>query len=356
MKVAVLLHWNEGETSGVFKKVVSQIRAWECQGIIVSLHIISRNSHLGVWQQHLGKTPITFHVYRGLASRLKAWRDAVKAAKAQQPDVVYHRYDIYMPYLEVLSRNTSLVLEINTDDLIEYCLQGGLRCWYNRLTRGLLLKQASGLVFVTHELANSPHFTQYGRPCTVVSNGIALEDYRTLPPPQNGEPRLVFLGSAGQPWHGLDKVIRMAQYFPKWRFDVIGIGVEEIPKPLPNVSVHGPLERQGYEIILAQSDVALGTLALHRKGVNEACPLKVREYLAFGLPVIIGYKDTDFPNGAPCILELPNIEDNVDTNLRAIEDFVRRWMGKRVVRDDIAHLDIGVKEACRLEFMQKVVR
>lgn len=42
------------------------------------------------------------------------------------------------------------------------------------MTRGLLLRKASGLVFVTHELAALPPFAQYRKPFTVISNGVAL--------------------------------------------------------------------------------------------------------------------------------------------------------------------------------------
>ncbi len=39
--------------------------------------------------------------------------------------------------------------------------------------------------------------------------------------------------------------------------------------------------------------------------------LKVREYLAAGLPVVIGYQDTDFLDGAPFILQVPNEPDGI---------------------------------------------
>ena len=174
MKVAVLLHWNEGEKSGVFKKVVSQIRVWRSQGVSVSLHIISRRPLFDVWQRHLGEMPITLHLYQGM-TRLRAWRGAVEAAKAQRPDIVYHRYDLYMPALQNLARTLPLILEINTDDFTEYCLRVGLRCWYNRFTRALLLRGAAGLVFMTRELAESPHFNQYRKAYSIVANGVAFD-------------------------------------------------------------------------------------------------------------------------------------------------------------------------------------
>jgi hypothetical protein len=90
--------------------------------------------------------------------------------------------------------------------------------------------------------------------------------------------------------------------------------------------------------------------------MQEACPLKVREYLAYGLPVIIGCKDTDFTESAPFILRLPNSEDNIETSLSAIESFVSKWKGKRVPREAIAHLDLEVKESQRVKFFEDVLR
>lgn len=355
MKVAVLLHWNEGEDSGVFKKVVSQIRTWRDQGVCVSLHLISQKLSLGVWQQYLEKIVITFHVYYNALTRLKAWQEAVEALNVQQPDLVYHRYDLYMPPLRRLFQRFPLILEINTDDLTEYCITKGLRCWYNRVTRSLLLHRTAGLVFVTHELSSLPHFTRYRKPFSVIANGIALNDYPVLPAPMNREPRLFFIGTDRQPWQGVDKILRMAQLFPQWQFDIVGIRPDRFRGVPANVHIHGPLSRQAYEPLLAQADIAIGTLALHRKKVNEACPLKVREYLAYGLPTIIGYKDTDFPSGAPFILGLPNTEDNVENNVAMIAGFVSEWKERRVQREAIYHLDLRVKESQRLMFFRDVL-
>lgn len=358
MRVAVLLHWNEGEKSGVFKKVVSQIRVWRCEGVSVFIHVVSRRPLHEVWRQYLGQEVlVTFHVYnaRNWLTRLRAWKEAVKTIMAQGADLVYHRYDLFMPGLRTLGRSVPLVLEINTNDLTEYCFKPGLRCLYNRFTRVLVLRAASGLVFVTHELAGMPHFARYKKPSTVVANGIDLNDYPVLPPPHNKDPRLVFIGTGGQPWHGVDKVIYLAQVMTQWHFDLIGVSPEGFGKIPPNVTFYPPLERKYYEALLAQADCAIGTLALHRKKMNEACPLKTREYLAYGLPVIIGYQDTDFPQDVPFILRLPNTENNVHDNIAVIKCFVAKWKGKRVSRDEIYHLDIRVKERQRLAFFSKLI-
>lgn len=356
MKIAVLLHWNEGETSGVFKKTVSQVRLWESLGASVSLHVISRKTLLDEWRQNLQNTTVTLYPYHSGIERLRAWQTAAKAIQSQSPDIVYHRYDLWMPPLRILGHNMPLILEINTNDLTEYLRTSFLRGLYNCFTRTFLLRKAAGLVFVTHELSKLPYFARYRKPSCVISNGIALDDYRTLPAPNNPEPRLFFIGTDGQPWHGVDKIIRMAQLFPKWHFDIVGIEPERFKYSPPNVYIYGPLNRQTYELLLAKADVAVGTLALHRKRMNEACPLKTREYLAYGLPVIVGYKDTDFMEGVPFILELPNREDNIEQSTTLIKEWVLTWKGKRVPREAVVNIDIKAKEASRLAFFENLLR
>ncbi len=358
MKVGVILHWNEGEASGVFKKAISQITTWTNQGVQVSLHLICRRGMLNVWQRYLKGAHIahiTIHVYRGVVSRFRAWGDAAKALQAQRPDLIYQRYDLYMPALKRLARAFPLVLEINSNDLVEYCLTKSLRCCYNRLTRSLLLRNAAGFSFVTWELAKLPDFSQYQKPYAVISNGVKLTEYCPLAAPSNQETRLIFLGTDGQPWQGVDKILKMANLFPEWRFEIVGIQPNSLGAVPSNVHIHGPLKRPAYERLLALSHIAIGTLALHRKRLNEACPLKVREYLAYGLPVIIGYTDTDFPRGAPFILQLPNTEDNIQKSATAIASFVKAWKGRRVPREAISHLDVSFKEAQRLVFFRSVL-
>ena len=72
------------------------------------------------------------------------------------------------------------------------------------------------------------------------------------------------------------------------------------------------------------------------------------------LPTIIGYKDTDFPQGAPFLLELPNVENNVDFAADAILRFVEEWKNKRVPRSEVLHLDLKKKERERLRFLKEV--
>ena len=108
--------------------------------------------------------------------------------------------------------------------------------------------------------------------------------------------------------------------------------------------------------MLARADVAIGTLALHRKGMSEACALKTRQYLAYGLPVVLGHEDTDFSGADPWfLLRLPNTEANVRDHVEQIRAFVDGVKGRRVQRSEIeGRLSAEVKEAQRIEFLRRL--
>jgi len=273
-----------------------------------------------------------------------------------KPDIVYARFEGCYPALVTLAAHIPLVLEIQTDDLAEYQLGPAYRHIYNRLTRGWLLARARGMVFLSHELAQKAHYTCFRKLSTVVSNGIDLSSYPPLPPEHNSWPRLVFIGSPGAPWHGIDKLGLLADRYPDWHFDIIGVPSAEVPEMvMPNVTFHGILDRVHCEDICKRADVGIGTLALHRKDMEEASPLKVRQYLALGLPIIIAYVDSDLPEPRPYILQLPNTPDNVATHLSTIGRFVEQVKGLRVPRAEICHLDTRQKEGVRLEFLNSLV-
>src|SRR5690606_17477311 len=146
---------------------------------------------------------------------------------------------------------------------------------------------------------------------------------------------LPIFGSPGIPWHGMDKVEQLAELLPEIDFHIVGVKKEGVT--LNNLYYHGYLNGQNVELLYKQMDIGLGTLALHRKGMNEACPLKCREYAAHGLPLIIGYKDLDF-SGQPFVLEISNREDNIKEGLTEIKQFIADWHGKRIpfpVVDDL---------------------
>lgn len=352
MKIAYIAHVNFSRNSGVVKKILSQATWWRQFGHLVRVFWLTRKEELQAgaseWEE--------FIVYKGgpmSASRHLALRDLGFRVRSWSPDLVYLRRDMVYPTYVALAETFPTVVEINSDELAELRLYKQFAHYvYHSLSRPLLDRRVKGFVFPTRELAYSSYYRRVLAHKKVIANGIDFRVIPTLPPAVNEKPVLVFLGEVAS-WHGIDKICRLALAFPDWKFHLIG--VDKVVCASANVVAHGFLTKEQYLPIIATADVGIGTLALHRNGMNEASPLKVREYLALGLPVIIAYDDTDFPEGAPFILRLPNTENNIEGSLAEIRRFVGEWKGRRVPRSAISHLDLAVKEKERLLFFEQVL-
>lgn len=352
MKIAYLAYLKINVDSGVNKKIAEQLSCWRSAGHDARLFALAP----GGAETCASLAGLAPDVESGVGLHNLFWRARRQMRRLRQwrPDVIYVRYGIYIPAWAAAARHFPLALEINSDDLIE-----ARQNWpwflyhWHRCSRNFLLRRARGAVFVTDELRRRFDLPA-ARQC-VISNGIDLDACPELPPAANSGPKLVFIGSAKHSWHGVVKIAWLADRRPDWRFDLIGIEEDELLDCPGNLRCHGFMARTEYLSLLADADVAIGTLAIHINQMNEACPLKVREYLAMGLPIIIGYQDTDFPPPPPdFILQLSNHELNVEEHLAQIDAFVERWRGRRVARSAVAHLAEAAKEAQRLAFFSEL--
>ena len=167
---------------------------------------------------------------------------------------------------------------------------------------------------------------------------------------------IAFLGSPNQPWHGLDKIERLAYNLgDTFHFHIIGT---EKGSACRNVTFYGPQDQNKYEKILQNCDIAISTMALHRKQMNEACPLKTREYLAYGYPVVAGYADTAWLGDPPAwILQLPNTEDNLDNpeNISSMRNFCLNMKNYIVPHKESGkYIDSNIIEEKRIRFLRKI--
>jgi hypothetical protein len=358
MRIAYFAHVNQARRSGVLHKIGGQIDRWRAAGHDVRLFVLTRDAD-DPWSDRVGDAVV--RRYGGPVSRLRALTGLVEGVRAFDAGLVYLRWDLFYPPMLRFPRRAPLVIEMNTDDEAESALGSGRRATYNRLTRGLLLGRARAIVFLTTELSEKPSFGRFRAVHRVVTNGVDLASYPALSAVEGPAPRLAFVGTAGQPWHGVDKLVALAARRPAWRFDIVGMDAAAaltgpVPGPAPaNIVWHGALERAQVVEVLAMADVGVGTLALHRKSMNEACPLKVREYLAVGLPVLYGCADPDADGLGRYAMRIENTETNVIDAQDAIDAFVARSRGVRVPREAVAHLDVAVKEEQRLALFDEVV-
>lgn len=348
MKISYLCYWDLQRADGVADKISAQISHWRAAGHDVDVFALTGESG------SLEAPALAHQTFRfgGSADRLAATTRLATAARRSHADLVYLRYDVFLPTLAAAFRRSKLVVELNSNVGAELQARSQAVARYERLQRRVVLGRADGAVAVTTELERELRRDRPSLATVTIANGIELGPVRD-PTTNGGEPRLVYIGE-GVYWQGVDKIIELAEARPSWSFDLIGVKDLTVPT---NVTCHGFLALDGYADVLAGADVALGTLALHRKQMQEASPLKVRRYLEFGLPLILGYADTDLAGLDPWwLLTLPNVETNVRDSLVEIDRFVASVAGKRVPRAEVEPLiSAAAKETRRLAFFESIV-
>jgi hypothetical protein len=271
-----------------------------------------------------------------------------------QPDIVYLRQMLWWPGLCGCLEGFQVVQEINSDIETEYNLLRGFhrikKVLYN-YSQSYVAEVTAGVVSVSTELLE-----KYGgvesKAC-VIGNGYDFSFERSLSTNENIRPQLIFVGSKEQGWSGIDKLIKMAELLPEMDFHFVGAylsGCDSINFQSYGFMVGGKLEK-----LYQKMDFGIGTLALHRKSMEEASPLKVREYVAYGLPVIAGYVDTDL-EGVPYFLNIGNYENNVYDSVDKIREFVKYWFKNGFpYKDAELRLSYKSKEKLRLQFFKEVL-
>lgn len=352
MNIVYLAVWSGGPASGVGKKILSQISHWGRQGHRVDLVILSKNRS---WPRQTIDGQRIHLLACDTPWATAASLTAVTTRCAElKPDLIYQRQTLWFPGLESICRYAPSIVEIQTDDLAELPLthKKGL---LHRVTRHVQLGSTVAHVYVTNELQHLPHYARCGKPGLVIAN--ALPDLAACPyqsQNQTDRPRFIFIGTAGMRWHGVDKVVALARLRPQWDFDIVGLGAADIDAVLPdNVTAHGFLPHQDYLAIVQRADIAIATLALHRNDMHEACPLKLREYLALGLPTITAFTDPDLTHAHDFVLQLPNNEDGVCANVERIDNFLATWRGRRFDTSRVVHINATTKEQQRLAFFER---
>ena len=345
LTVGFLLPSAYNAASGIWRKVllqVSELRKVGARALIFSF-------------TGEGSDALTDHVHIPLKageSKEMQLRALVEKMVQGGVEVAYLRRELWHPAYRTLMHRIATVAEINTLDSAEYRLTMGLpRRIYSAVTSLFWQSSPAGFVSVTHELAKA---LPAGKPRAIISNGIA-EPF-SAPLPAAAKPHLFFSGTGSYSWHGMDKFVALARAFPEWDFSIAGEDAAKLGTDVPrNVKCHGKLSSRAADELLATANIGVGTLALHRKNMDEACPLKVRSYLAYGLPSIIAYHDTDFSGNYDFICLISNTENNVVSEKEKIAKFVMANFQRRVGWEKVKFASETEKARQRYQFFQQVV-
>lgn len=177
-----------------------------------------------------------------------------------------------------------------------------------------------------------------GVPFINIDNGIDINliPKRIEKKGENGEIHLLAVASMCE-WHGYERIIKglgnwhnekSQRYIldfvgdegdgslSKWKDLVRELGLEE------QVIFHGRMTGEALTEMYNNATIGLSSLAMYKVGFQYGSVLKLREYMARGLPFVYAHDDPHVSDKLPWCLKIPN--DNSPVNMDCVDDFVSR--------------------------------
>jgi len=151
---------------------------------------------------------------------------------------------------------------------------------------------------------------KYKNKIIMINNGLDLNSIKIKKAKNNKKSINIISVANNSKWHGYDRIIKgLYEYYknnPEKEvfYHCVGEGSElENLKILTKelnlekyVIFHGTKTGEELDEIVNKSDIAIGSLGMHRIDLKYASTLKLREYCARGIPFIYAYNDFDFNN------------------------------------------------------------
>lgn len=217
-------------------------------------------------------------------------------------------------------------------------------------------------------------------PVINISNGIIVDDVNidemiteSDHAKEHDEIRLLVVAQM-QIHHGYERVIRgLSDYYRnggdrKIFLDMVGGGTErEHYEKLVNdlklehvVTFYGSKQGEELKSFYRKADIGLGSFGFYKIRLNRSSVLKMREYLAYGLPVISACEEDFIREGETCkyYLHFPNDDSTVDIGrILAFYDRLCENENKSDIRQEIhqyakEHVDMKVVLTPLIEYLE----
>ncbi|HHH84534.1 MAG TPA: glycosyltransferase [Firmicutes bacterium] len=259
-----------------------------------------------------GFTPALFSPVHALD---RLWASQYRAVRqARDASLIYYRYASlnWMIHLFLLTKmKKRYLVEINTLNSEELKQERGLKGFLKRLFNSLfeksLLKQSRAVLVISPQIKEAVLSLSPGSDVRIIDNGYEKKEVipqvncdvarRVREWRRKGYLVALFAGSFF-PWSGVDRIIKRIEEWPKVSLIMAGSGPElksllsKLDASLRERFLYtGPQSEEELAGLYESADFAFSSQALDRIGIREARPLKTREYLAYGLPVVCGYQE-----------------------------------------------------------------
>ena len=248
--------------------------------------------------------------FTSVVGRFLFYRELIK--RARRYDVILVRHMPFDPLrawairkMDCLTgsvHHTKVQAELRAPGGGGAALRSVLEGWWG--TRSL--RRCDFVVGVTEEIAQHES-VRAGRnvPALVYPNGCTIRttDNASLKQTvRSATASLLFVSSNFTPWQGLDYLLEnLATTTDDFTLHLVGnlsASDDRRARADRRIQVHGRLSAQEIGVLATTCWVGLSAFGLDRKDMTEACALKVREYLKYGLPVYAGYQE-QFPEDFP---------------------------------------------------------
>lgn len=379
------IYINRLALSGVAKKPTQQAQAL-IDLKISNFDIYVLNSHIsekrdGVQYIKLKNFPRPFHFLDFVFSYNFFRYDCLKLIPLENYDYIILRYDKADKSGVKLCKDYAVITEHHTDEYTELMGEGrfsrspliklvkSMRALLERRWARPMLSGVKGIIAISQDVLDIQK-KKAGVPVesVIIPNGIGTMQtpFSGFRPLGNDNLHMVFPASHDNPYHGLDRLIRSIDDFEgqeKLRLHLVGSFPFCSFLNHPNVQYHGVLTGEALDQLMSRMNLGISTLAVFRRNISDPAALKTREFMARGLPFIIGYKDSDLVHCPPherFFLEFPNDNSLIDFNkvisfLKEINSRYKPIELSTLMRTYAEnHLDWKIKMKQYVDFIQQV--
>lgn len=188
----------------------------------------------------------------------------------------------------------------------------------------------------------------FGIPTISTLNGIWMDDVK-IANKSGDEDKIILLAVANfQKYHGYERcLIGLFNYYNEGgkrqiEFHMVGYGNElnyykELVKKCQlekRVFFHGRKTGKELDQFYDMADIAVGSLGFYKAKAEKSSNLKIREYLAKGLPIVSGCREDVFDNGnVDFYYQFPNDDSPID--MKKIINFYDKLYRSGKKREDI---------------------
>jgi len=212
--------------------------------------------------------------------------------------------------------------DISKLSLLRRIKAGIMVIWCDKICRNLMKRHIDCFAVVT----DKKEYTKvFGAPAIPISNGIDIDSIKI----RNRMPSEIIslIGVANvSSWHGYDRLIRgLHEYYSDGGerdvvFHIVGEGValgelRQLTQDLGlehRVVFHGFKTGEELDTLFDNADIGVGSLGIHRIGLNKSATLKSREYCVRQLPFIAEGSDITFPPEFSWRHQVPSSDDPID--------------------------------------------